>query len=292
MLRLMREYSNSGITQINHARHGPPSKGYFNGRMDPETSEIESPELDLEFDQLEVFNALTDGVRSRDSVRPKELGWEGFIGRTVEADQNLKDWFSLLDRGVLIAGTGTTDVIINRDFEHEPNPRYYPYLLPGYPRTYVAAETDDPGEIAPARLVDALRRRASTSSCGPFIRLTANDGAAVGSLVTATDRAVVLHINVEAAPWIPVDSVEVVGNGEVVQRFPVEEGTGQVRFKTDMVVEPDRDTWYMVIATSDRSWPSPFSRYRSFSFTNPIFVDVDGNGVFDAMHSHPSPAPG
>ena len=279
MLRLMRGGPDNVIAQINHPRHGPSNKGYFNGRLDLRSGEVLSEDFELAFDQTEVFNALTDGVRSVDSVRPGDLDWEGYIGRTREVDQNLKDWFRFLNRRVMIPGVGTTDVIVNREYESGPLPRHYPYLLPGYPRTYVHSEIDTPVELVSASIVDSLRRRASSSSCGPFVRFTADDGVPVGSVVTAADRPVTLHISVEAPPWIPVDRVEVVSNGAVLHDFAVGDRTTQVRFQKDVAVRPARDAWYLVIASSNRGWELPFERYRSFSFTNPIFVDVDGNGV-------------
>lgn len=42
-----------------------------------------------------------------------------------------------------------------------------------------------------------------------------------------------------------------------------------------------QDSWVLVIASSRTPWEKPFENYRSFSFTNPVFVDVDGNGYFD-----------
>ena len=59
-------------------------------------------------------------------------------------EQTLKDWFSLLNRGILITGVGNTDA-------HK-----YPKTLPGYPRNYVLSPTDNPWEIDANRVVDAL----------------------------------------------------------------------------------------------------------------------------------------
>ncbi|MDA2938248.1 CehA/McbA family metallohydrolase [Acidobacteria bacterium AH-259-A15] len=259
MLRLMRENPGEEIVQINHPRRWEPNpkSGYFDGRLNRETSEIEYPFFEMSFDQVEVFNALTDKEEN------------GHVGRTALVEQKLKDWFSLLNRGVLMTGVANTDA-------HK-----YPSHLPGYPRNYVLSETDNPWEIDAYRVVDALKSRASTGSFGPFIRITANDGAPVGSIITDTDGSTTLHVSVQAAPWIPVDRVEVVANGEVLQTFSIETLTEATRFAKDIDLGPARDTWYLVLATSDRSWEPPFSNFSSFAFTNAIFVDVDGNGYFD-----------
>lgn len=199
---------------------------------------------------------------------PREKGNEN-IGRSELVEQNLKDRFSLLNRGILITGVGNTDA------------HYYPLNLPGYPRNYVVSETDNPWQIDPKNVVNALKKRASTTAFGPFIRFTANDGASVGSLITDTDGSCTLHVKVQAPAWIPVDRVEVVANGRVLRTFTVKSISEVTRFAQDVVVEPKQDTWYLVLVTSDRKWEPPFSNFSSFSFTNPILVDVNGNGYFD-----------
>ena len=259
MLRLLRQNPGDEIVQINHPRLGSHKDGYFNGRIDPGSLKIEYPFFEASFDQLEVFNAITEGAFSK----------AGYFGRTPEADKNLRDWFSLLNRGIFMTGVANTDA-------HQ-----YPKELPGYPRNYVLSETDRPWEIDPYRVVHALKEGASTASFGPFIRLSANDGAPVGSTIKANDRSVILHASVQAAPWIPVDKVEVIANGRVLTSYPTKDASAAVRFEQDIVVNPGRDTWYLLIATSERKWAPPFSNFRSFSFTNPIFVDTNGNGYFD-----------
>ena len=97
----------------------------------------------------------------------------------------------------------------------------------------------------------------------------------------------ILHAEVQAAAWIPVDTVEVIANGRVLESHATRDATGRIRFGQDIIVNPVQDTWYLLLASSERSWAPPFSNFRSFSFTNPIFVDTDGNGYFDPPHSDP-----
>ena len=258
-LRLLRRNPGDEIVQINHPRRLTPNaeSGYFDGRLNRETSKLDYPYFETGFDQVEVFNALTDSPADH-------------IGRSPLVDQKLKDWYSLLNRGVLMTGVANTDA------------HRYPKELPGYPRNYVLSDTDKPWEIDPYDVVNALKNRASTASFGPYVRFTAN-GAPVGSMIGDRDGAVSLNVEVQSAPWIPVDRVEIVSNGEVVETFSVEAGDPNqaLRFAQEITVKPARDAWYLVIATSERRWEKPFSHFSSFSFTNPIFVDLDGNGYFD-----------
>ena len=273
MLRFLREDEGDQIVQINHPRYGG-RRGYFQTRVDPGSSRITTPCLDMNFDQIEVFNGYVD----------RQAEW---IGRTPKVNQNLKDWFSMLNRGVLITGVGTSDAVTDRKVDHETAysrqaQRYYPTQIVGLPRTYVASNATHPRGIDPKQVVDALRRRAATVSCGPFIRFTADREWQVGSTLSSKGREVTLQIRVDAAPWVPVDRIELIANGRVLQQFDVASATQVSRLTQELRVRPERDTWYLVLATSDRRWGPAFSRYSSFSFTNPIFVDVDGNGYFDA----------
>jgi hypothetical protein len=274
MLRMLRADPGEEIVQINHPRRWEPSprSGYFDGRMNPETSKIEYPFFENGFDQVEIYNALTDakntGPEPPEGERPKPEDLH--YGRTDLVNQKLKDWYSLLNRGILMTGVSNTDAHI------------YPEHLPAYPRNYVLSDTDDPWKIDPLKIVSALKQRASTASCGPFIRFTANDGAQVGSIISDDDNAVTLRLHVEAAPWIPVDLVEVIANGKVIAKFTINpKAVAPVRFVRELLDRPTQDTWYLVIVTSDRRWPEPFTNFSSFSFTNPILVDVNGNGHFD-----------
>jgi hypothetical protein len=88
-------------------------------------------------------------------------------------------------------------------------------------------------------------------------------------------------MQVQAVPWVPVERIELIANGRLLRTFPVEDQSEVVRFDEDVAVRPDTDTWYVVLATSDQRWDVPFSNFSSFSFTNPILLDVDGNGYFD-----------
>src|SRR5262249_2901816 len=72
MLRYLHEDPGDEIVQINHPRYGAKG-GYFSARVDPDTSGIKPPFLDMNFDQIEVFNAYID----------KEVEW---IGRTPKVN--------------------------------------------------------------------------------------------------------------------------------------------------------------------------------------------------------------
>ncbi len=118
MLRMLRADPGEEIVQINHPRRWEPSprSGYFDGRMNRETSEIEYPFFENGFDQVEIYNALTDS----EDTGPKPAEGEPpnydnkHYGRTDLVNQKLKDWYSLLNRGILMTGVSNTDAHITR----------------------------------------------------------------------------------------------------------------------------------------------------------------------------------
>ncbi len=241
-LRTVRQEPGEQVVQINHPRPG----------------DFDYPFFESGFDSFEIFNAGTDVE-------------DGHIGRTQLVEQKLQDWYRFLNRGILMAGVANTDA------------HHYPKELPAYPRNYVLSASDNPWEIDPTEVVTAVKRHAITSSGGPFIRFTGN-GAPVGSLVTDRDQSVSLAIEVQSPNWIPLERVEVISNGQLIRSYSVEPPTedGAVwQFNEELVVQPKTDSWYLVLATSEKRWSHPFGQFSSFSFTNPIFVDVDGNRYFD-----------
>ncbi len=264
-LRTLREEPGEQVVQIDHPRRwesgperGGPSSGYFEERLNAETGDFDYPFFETGFDSLEIFNAGTDYKDDR-------------IGRTQLVEQKLQDWYRLLNRGILMTGVANSDA------------HHYPKQLPAYPRNYVLSASDNPWEIDPTEVVTAVKKHAVTSSGGPFIRFTGN-GAPVGSLVTDQDGTVLLGIEVQSPNWIPLERVEVVSNGQVIQSYsvepPAEEGAVW-QFSTELVVQPEADSWYLILASSEKRWRKPFEQFSSFSFTNPIFVDVDGDRYFD-----------
>jgi hypothetical protein len=82
-----------------------------------------------------------------------------------------------------------------------------------------------------------------------------------------------------------VDKIAVVGNGVEVATAAVDATTADpqnpvIRYDATIALAPAADTWYVVFVTGDGS-RAPVQTSRSFAFTNPIWVDVDGNGSFD-----------
>jgi hypothetical protein len=219
----------------------------------------------LSFDAIEVFNspALAPYLAVRE------------------------DWFSLLKQGIHKTATAVTDshrVII----EHV-----------GFPRSFVASSTDDPAVIDEDELTQNVKAMQVVGTTGPFVRVSVggDDGRqyGLGEVVVATQPKVRLKLHVEAAPWIPVEEVRIYRNGELIKTIPMPIfkilGSVVRLHKTVRLQNIDRDSFLTVEAgmriDANGTPQSPFlvqlvqqiePGIVPLAFTNPIFVDRDGNG--------------
>lgn len=236
--------SPEGIIQVNHPRM-QPNIGYFNVTgLDVRTGRAVSPAYDPNYDAIEVFNGF-------------------YIGQIGEVERVLHDWTSLLARGRRYLGTGSSD-------SHT-----VAYQWAGYPRTMVHLNAgESPSDEA--AVLRALRRGRAFATSGPMVLLTVNghepgDPVPLAATATAQVRVVVM-----APPWMRVDQVELLRNGEVAERLAVPLGSGPVRFDATvpMVVSPGD----FVLATArgpqgNLEQVLPHSNGVPFAFTNPVWLE-------------------
>jgi hypothetical protein len=319
---------------VAHPRDG--ILGYFDQfGYDPYTGEVVTPTLSLinpllradqytwEFEALEILNGKRfELVRTptQDELDRYALGGEldyyGMVERTVDEQEDLlqgiyrlgyghqgqvDDWFSLLNIGRRYTALGNSDTHGKYTIEA------------GCPRNYVVTETDDPALLDEQAIADAVRGGHVVASYGPFVRFSANDGAAIiGDTLADADGEVDLHIEVQAPTWVPVDRVELYQNGTLIHEWA---GLDDDVYKLveDITVPVAKDSWFVVIAVGDGDLSPVFtpvemppvelqdvvtealsevpgvSSFLSpgvalprtgavlpFAITNPIYVDVDG----------------
>jgi hypothetical protein len=278
----------------------------------------------LDFDMLELFNAKRfELIRSptQSESDALEAGEDPsayrIIGRTMEEQEALEDgseqlaygikgqvddWFTLLNLGYRHTAVGNSDT-------HNPTK-----TESGCPRSWVLVEVDDPWAIDPAAMAQAIREHRVVASYGPFLRFEA-DGQPIGSEIQA-DGAVELSIEVQSPSWFDVDRVELYENGTLIREWEIATPNSEVVNLLETVsVEPDLDSWYVVIALGDSEmWPVFVGQERPYitlqnmimeavsqvgtlaqylpdaipridrfpmvpyALTNPIWVDVDGDG--------------
>jgi hypothetical protein len=215
----------------------------------------------------------------------------------------VETWFTMLDRGHRATGMGTSD-------SH--------HLLgdePGYARTllYVGAGKDIPGGYTRDDVIDAVRGHHAITTNAPFVEMTAGGGQ-IGDTVVVRGGSVDVAIHVRAASWARVDHLVVHANSRVVadQAIPASQGTDyQTTVHLDLAVDswvvaevtgsgnlfpvvsavefPPLDATVLIRALSQgldlsalplTSSLKPKSTHivTPYAITNPIWIDVDGNG--------------
>jgi len=216
----------------------------------------------------------------------------------------LQDWFALLNLGRRYVGLGASD-------SHGRSSEA------GFPRTfvYVGADKDAPGTFSERDVIDGLRSGRVFLTTGPIVELLVN-GEPMGAEVTDTDGTVSVELRAQVPNWMEVDRAIVYGNGVVLAEVQIP--AGQRDFRTTIDIDIDRDTWLVLevrgptnlfpaIAPKEFRKPTPTEIINALAtgfdlsaldpygnlrpqeaqkpfpqaITNPIWVDYDGNGVFD-----------
>lgn len=243
----IRENKGEPFIQVNHPR-SPAVGGYFSAMSyDAETGvAARKDDFSLDWDGIEVANGC--GVSG--------------IERSV-----MLDWYSFLNQGRRKMGLGSTD-------SHKAR-----YGQMGYPRTYVKFGHDDPKKVTPESFRDAMFAGRMIVSCGPFFEFKVNDSD-VGDIVTVSDGQLNLWAKVSAPDWMDVDQMEFVINGELVHTEMVSTDDETVRYEGTLTtsITPGQDAWIIMKVRGDRSHSQHSGTRPSWGFTNPVFIDGNGDG--------------
>jgi hypothetical protein len=155
--------------------------------------------------------------------------------------------------------------------------------------TYIKSRTESPAGLDPLELARAAKSGQMVMSNGPFLDVALN-GALPGAELRAQGTAT-LKVRVQCAPWIDVDRVQVLVNGRPdpalnFTRAASPEGfrTGEtpVRFEREIPLALNTDSHIIVVATGESSrlgsFHGGYASHLPTAVSNPIFVDVDGDG--------------
>jgi hypothetical protein len=88
-----------------------------------------------------------------------------------------------------------------------------------------------------------------------------------------------LAVAVDAAPWVPVSAARVLVNGAVAAERPVAAGD---RFEVPLRFAGDSFVVVEVEGAAGGVYRALHPGLAPFAFTNPVFVDGDGDGRFTA----------
>jgi len=254
-----REKNSAAVLQVNHPRAG--NLGYFNNfSLDLEAAATALAKLDMDFDLLEVLNGPYYYSSNQAAI---------------------EDWLHLLNRGYAIPIIGSSDSHgIDRG-------------EPGYSRTYVYFPDEKRTPFDREAFIAALKKGRSFVTNGPLVAFGVNGHQAPGDLVEAKAGKVDIFLRVWGAPWVDLDEVRLILNGQRRIVFPVQPVNSAIdKFEQEIRVSLTGDTSICIEAIGGKTLypvlqqPSRTGSREAgtlpYALTNPIFVDVDGNGRFDA----------
>jgi len=250
------------LIQVNHPRRR--QYGYFNYyQLDPETAATALKGFDTSFDLLEVMNGP---FFSHDKSKNSEV---------------IADWLHLLNRGYYFPITGSSD---SHGLDRQE---------PGYARTYVFYNGAKGNGLDVETLLQAMKKGRSFVSTGPLIEFTVNNTSIPGDTIFIKESKLDVGIKVQSAPWVAVDEVRVIINGERKIILPVKAPRERIlKFHDRISLNLEYDS-YIAIEVLGNETLFPVVQRRlyddgyergplPYALTNPIFVDVDGNGKFDS----------
>jgi hypothetical protein len=292
------EHVRSGVLQLNHPRgiqerpdillepihdlfnkmgfdpSSPPGVGKTNAWMGEVSKDGVTTAFD--YDALEIMNRGS---------------WEAY-------NQVRLDWLGLLSWGRHITGTGNSD-------SHA-----MAIEQAGFPTNMVpCAPPGASGAVDVKCWTEAVREGRLVVTTGPFIALSlthGDDTYGLGDQFTRKGKTTITaNVRVRAAPWVPVPEVRLVVNGVItsVEHVPMEARDPDQPFeKTYFFPVPDLDVDSYVLAEAgwnlDTGYPVGDEEslgdyavvapgYLPMGFTNPVWIDEDGDGQWTGTGIQP-----
>lgn len=227
------------------------------------TSALGTGTRNLDFDAIEIMNGVVNAQ----------------FGRARDV------WLGLLQQGERITATAAGDT-------HGLHAQSI-----GGARSYVAVPNDDPAGFDPQAFDAAVGAMQVIGTSGPFLEVELAGGsgsAGLGeTLSAAPNEPLALHVRVQAPCWLQVGPAWVYANGMLLLQIPIENEpcTGPLRYDGEVTIALAADA-FLTVETVERvpRDTSTFQKQLSTyvlggrvlrAFTNPIYVDTNGNGVFD-----------
>jgi hypothetical protein len=258
-------------------------------------------ELDTYADggEVDVYDMMTRTLAEQEDLK------NGVYKLGYGIEGHIDDWFTLLNLGYRFTVLGNSDTHGLTSVES------------GCPRNFIMSETDDPAFLDDQAVAEAVKAHRVVASYGPFVQMWVDD-AIIGDELVPKGESVDIQLDVQAPTWIAVDRVELYENGTLIHEWDVTDGGPVRRFSETISVTPAGDSWYVAVALGDGDLAPVFTPVeipyielqavvtealsgvgavasllspavpipkeypiRPYAITNPIWVDLDGDG-FDA----------
>lgn len=192
------------------------------------------------------------------------------------------DWLQLLNQGFRIYGVVNTDA-------------HYNYHGSGFLRNWIQSSTDDPAKIEYMDMVPAAEQGRLVMSNGPYLEVTAtetgkSDKVVSGQDLKAASGKVSLKVRVQCPNWLDVNRLFVLVNGRPHpmhdysrDKNPDAFRSGVVKVERTLDLDLKGDSHLVVVTGQTGGSLGPvlgpnYGKAEPAALSNPIFVDVDGNG--------------
>ncbi|MCM2373970.1 CehA/McbA family metallohydrolase [Aporhodopirellula aestuarii] len=193
-------------------------------------------------------------------------------------------WLQLLNQGYRIPGVINTDA-------------HYNHHGSGWRRNWFACSTDDPAKISTDEMVRQAESGHIVMSTGPFLSVagqstTSRDTAIPGDSLVAADGKVMLKVTVQCPNWLDVNRVQLFISGRPSKKHNYTRKnspdlfgsmTAVRKFDSSISLSLDQDA-HLIVATigegmtMEKVMGTRYGKRPPIAVSNPIFVDVDGNG--------------
>lgn len=193
-------------------------------------------------------------------------------------------WMQMLNLGYRIPGVVNTDA-------------HYNFHESGWLRNYLKSPTDDPAKIDTMQMVHTSEAGHIVMTTGPFMEVvlrpqkkSITPAGIPGDDVIAPDGKANLSVRVQCSNWLDINRVQVFVNGRQQEDLnftrretPAHFGNGVAKFEYDIPLELAEDAHIIVAAIGEglqlgRIMGPRWGEKPPVAVSNPIFVDVDGDG--------------
>ncbi|MFW6057440.1 MAG: CehA/McbA family metallohydrolase [Persicimonas sp.] len=240
VVQMARDLPSDPVTQLNHSRRstsGMLELVDFDPEVGPDA--VDDHRFTLDFDTMEITNRFGDTCRL------------------------FADWSGLLNAGYRFTGLGNSDT-------HRLSGES------GLPRNFLRIDKSVE-EVDAADLRSALRSGQVSVGAHAFIDFA--DATVPGDVIeTQAGEDVDLRVRVQTPDWAQADRLLVVVNGEVVDELARPDGaTDVLDFDQTVSINVDEDAWVVFFADGPQPDATIGSSKPVLAFTNPVFIDVDGD---------------
>lgn len=222
------------------SNHPRDSTGYFDRFNYDRETGEADDDFSFDFDTMEVING--------------------------EECTQFQDWLSFIAHGHRVIGIGNSDT-------HGRN------SPPGMPRNYIASPTDDPAELTEDSILDGTLAGDVTVSSVAYLEI----GGEARPWQVHQAAQYEAPVRVLTPPWAEATELRVIRNGVLWETYEIGGGEGEVTdFDSGVALTPEdgADSWFVILALNPERAQAVYPGERIFAFSNPIFLDVDGDGEF------------